>query len=85
VWQNAPLGVLSLSDKTGIELTGEIRRLLPETGIMIVSMHSKIKYIAEEFFISPKTVENHRTNIRDEAEITSPFVHLIFRPSPDRS
>jgi len=40
---------ISLPDKTGIELTGEIRRLLPETGIMIVSMHSKIKYIAEAF------------------------------------
>jgi DNA-binding NarL/FixJ family response regulator len=40
---------ISLPDQNGIELTREIRNLLPETRIMIVSMHSKIDYIAEAF------------------------------------
>jgi len=40
---------ISLPDKSGIELTHEIRSLLPETRILIVSMHSKIEYIAEAF------------------------------------
>ena len=40
---------LSLPDKSGIHLTSEIQSLLPETQVMIVSMHSKIQYIAEAF------------------------------------
>ena len=40
---------ISLPDQSGIELTRKIRNLLPETRIMIVSMHSKIDYIAEAF------------------------------------
>jgi DNA-binding NarL/FixJ family response regulator len=40
---------ISLPDQSGIELTRDIRNLLPETHIMIVSMHSKIDYIAEAF------------------------------------
>ncbi|NVM20384.1 MAG: response regulator transcription factor [Desulfobacterales bacterium] len=40
---------ISLPDKSGIDLTRSIRSLLPETRIMIVSMHSKIDYIAEAF------------------------------------
>jgi len=40
---------LSLPDQSGIQLTREIRALLPETRVMIVSMHSKIDYIAEAF------------------------------------
>ncbi|HUU41186.1 MAG TPA: response regulator transcription factor [Desulfatiglandales bacterium] len=40
---------LSLPDQSGIQLTREIRTLLPETRVMIVSMHSKIEYIAEAF------------------------------------
>jgi len=40
---------ISLPDQSGIELTREIRNLLPETRILIVSMHSKIDYIAEAF------------------------------------
>ena len=40
---------ISLPDQSGIQLTREIRRLLLETRIMIVSMHSKIDYIAEAF------------------------------------
>ncbi len=40
---------ISLPDQSGIELTREIRSLLPEMRIMIVSMHSKIDYIAEAF------------------------------------
>jgi len=40
---------LSLPDKSGIDLTRDIRSLLPETRVMIVSMHSKIDYITEGF------------------------------------
>ena len=40
---------ISLPDKSGIDLTHDIRSLLPETRVMIVSMHSKIDYITEAF------------------------------------
>lgn len=40
---------ISLPDQSGIQLTRDIRRLFPETRILIVSMHSKIDYIAEAF------------------------------------
>ena len=40
---------ISLPDQSGIQLTREIRSLLSHTRIMIVSMHSKIDYIAEAF------------------------------------
>jgi DNA-binding NarL/FixJ family response regulator len=40
---------LSLPDKSGIDVTRNIRGLLPETRVMIVSMHSKIDYITESF------------------------------------
>lgn len=40
---------LSLPDKSGIDVTRNIRSLLPETRVMIVSMHSKIDYITEAF------------------------------------
>lgn len=40
---------ISLPDRSGIQLTSEIRTLLPESQIMIVSMHSKIDRIAEAF------------------------------------
>lgn len=40
---------ISLPDQNGIQLTREIRTLLPDTRILIVSMHSKIDYIAEAF------------------------------------
>ena len=40
---------ISLPDQNGIQLTREIRTLLPNTRILIVSMHSKIDYIAEAF------------------------------------
>lgn len=40
---------ISLPDQSGIQLTRELRRLLPDTRILIVSMHSKIDYIAEAF------------------------------------
>jgi len=40
---------ISLPDRSGIQLTSEIRTLLPESHIMIVSMHSKIDCIAEAF------------------------------------
>jgi len=40
---------MSLPDQSGIQVTREIRSLLPETTIMIVSMHSKIDYIVKAF------------------------------------
>jgi DNA-binding NarL/FixJ family response regulator len=40
---------ISLPDQNGFELVREIRRLLPNTHIMIISMHSKVDYIAEAF------------------------------------
>jgi DNA-binding NarL/FixJ family response regulator len=40
---------ISLPDQSGIQLTREIRTLFSKTRILIVSMHSKIDYIAEAF------------------------------------
>ncbi len=40
---------ISLPDQSGIQLTREIRTFLSTTRILIVSMHSKIDYIAEAF------------------------------------
>ena len=40
---------ISLPDQSGIQLTREIRALLQDTRILIVSMHSKVDYIAEAF------------------------------------
>jgi len=40
---------ISLPDESGIELTRRIKRALPESRILIVSMHSKIDYITEAF------------------------------------
>jgi DNA-binding NarL/FixJ family response regulator len=40
---------ISLPDKSGIDLTRSIRSQLPETRVIVVSMHSKIHYITEAF------------------------------------
>jgi DNA-binding NarL/FixJ family response regulator len=40
---------ISLPDGSGIDLTRRIKSALPEAGILIVSMHSKIDYITEAF------------------------------------
>jgi DNA-binding NarL/FixJ family response regulator len=40
---------LSLPDMNGIQLTRKIRAALPETTIIIVTMHAKVDYIAEAF------------------------------------
>jgi DNA-binding NarL/FixJ family response regulator len=40
---------LSLPDMSGIQLTREIRAEIPATSIIIVTMHSKVDYIAEAF------------------------------------
>ena len=40
---------ISLPDRSGIDVTRDIRNLLPETRIVIVSMHSKIDHITEAF------------------------------------
>ena len=40
---------LALPDKSGIELSREIRNTSPPTRILIVSMHSKVDYIVKAF------------------------------------
>ena len=40
---------LSLPDMNGIQLTRQLRAELPETSIIIVTMHAKVDYIAEAF------------------------------------
>ena len=40
---------ISLPDDTGMEVTRKIRGQLPQTRVMILSMHSKIDYIVEAF------------------------------------
>ena len=40
---------LSLPDMNGIQLTRQLRVELPETSIIIVTMHAKVDYIAEAF------------------------------------
>ena len=40
---------MSLPDQSGIELTRDVLKFSPKTRIMIVSMHSKIDYIAGAF------------------------------------
>ena len=40
---------ISLPDQSGIEVTSKIRSLLPETRVIVLSMHTKIDYIAEAF------------------------------------
>ncbi|MFO7716508.1 response regulator [Desulfosarcina sp.] len=40
---------ISLPDESGMQLTRRIRETLPNTRVMIISMHSKIDYIVEAF------------------------------------
>ncbi|MBU1053117.1 MAG: response regulator transcription factor [Proteobacteria bacterium] len=40
---------ISLPDQNGMDVTREILSFLPETRVLILSMHSKIDYIAESF------------------------------------
>jgi DNA-binding NarL/FixJ family response regulator len=40
---------MSLPDQSGIQLTREIKSVLPKTRIMIITMHSKINYIVKAF------------------------------------
>ena len=40
---------ISLPDKNGIELTAEIKEQLPDTHIIILSMHCKGDYVAKSF------------------------------------
>jgi DNA-binding NarL/FixJ family response regulator len=40
---------ISLPDQSGIDLSRRLRQLLPETHLMIVSMHSKADYIVKAF------------------------------------
>ncbi|MGD8702100.1 MAG: response regulator transcription factor [Desulfosarcina sp.] len=40
---------ISLPDESGMRLTRRIREALPDTRVMIISMHSKIDYIVEAF------------------------------------
>jgi DNA-binding NarL/FixJ family response regulator len=40
---------MSLPDQSGIQVTRKIKRILPNTCVMIVSMHSKVDYIVQAF------------------------------------
>ena len=40
---------LALPDKSGLEVSQEIRNISPSTHIMIISMHSKVDYIVKAF------------------------------------
>lgn len=40
---------IALPDQTGIEVTGEIKKVSEKTMVMIVSMHSKVDYIVKAF------------------------------------
>ncbi len=40
---------ISLPDRSGIDVTREIKRSLPRTSLLIVTMHSKIEYIVNAF------------------------------------
>jgi len=40
---------ISLPDQSGIEVTSKIRSLLPETRVIVLSMHTKVDYITEAF------------------------------------
>ena len=40
---------ISLPDQNGLELARKIRSALPETGILVISMHSRIDYVTEAF------------------------------------
>jgi len=40
---------IALPDRTGIEVTHEIKMVSPKTMIMIISMHSKVDYIVKAF------------------------------------
>ncbi len=40
---------ISLPDQNGLDLIGEIKKISPGTRVIIVSMHSKIDYIANAF------------------------------------
>jgi DNA-binding NarL/FixJ family response regulator len=40
---------IALPDRNGVDLTREIRNILPEAHILIVSMHTKIDYIVKTF------------------------------------
>ena len=40
---------IGLPDQSGIELTREIKAFLPQTRVLILTMHSKIDYITEAF------------------------------------
>jgi DNA-binding NarL/FixJ family response regulator len=40
---------ISLPDQSGVDLVRSIRSVLPETRVLVISMHSKMDYIAEAF------------------------------------
>jgi DNA-binding NarL/FixJ family response regulator len=40
---------IALPDQSGIELAGQLRKILPETAVMMVTMHSKVDYIVNAF------------------------------------
>jgi DNA-binding NarL/FixJ family response regulator len=80
---------ISLPDESGIELTRRIKSALPEAGILIVSMHSKIDYITEAFkagatgyMVKESAAEGLLTALESIAEgkryLDSPVSHSVI-------
>jgi len=87
----------SLPDTSGIQVTHEIRNLLPNTRIMIVSMHAKIDFITEALqagatgYLSKKSAVERLSeglNVVSKGEyfldsvISQQVVKRLLEPSP---
>ena len=81
---------ISLPDKSGIDLTCDIRSLLSETRVMIVSMHSKINHISEAFragasgyvvkdSAADKLIQGLEAISRGEYYLDSSFSHKVVK------
>ncbi len=83
---NLMLVDISLPDQSGIQLTRKIRNLLPDTRIMIVSVHSKIDYIAEAFkagatgFVAKESASERLLNGLDYVEKGNYFLDSSVSP-----
>ncbi len=83
---NLMLVDISLPDQSGIQLTRKIRNILPETRIMIVSVHSKIDYIAEAFkagatgFVAKESASERLLNGLDYVEKGNYFLDSSVSP-----
>jgi DNA-binding NarL/FixJ family response regulator len=81
---------LSLPDQSGADVTYEIRSLLPDTRVMVMSVHAGIDYIADAFrkgasgyvtkeSTTEKLIECLETIARDDYFIDSSIAHLVVK------